>query len=79
MGIPIANTPGMFGAEVADLAMCYVLGLARDAFLVDREVRAGNWVKPSGISTAGKTMGIIGLGYRTQYCRSEPNLMICIL
>lgn len=62
LGIPIANTPGMFGAEVADLGMCYVLGLARDAFMVDREVRAGNWLKPSGISTVGKTMGIIGLG-----------------
>jgi len=32
LGIPITNTPGMFGAEVADLAMCYILGLARDAF-----------------------------------------------
>ncbi len=62
LGIPITNTPGMFGAEVADLAMCYVLGLARDAFLIDREIRQGSWPKPAGISTAGKTMGIIGLG-----------------
>jgi D-3-phosphoglycerate dehydrogenase len=52
----------MFGAEVADLAMCYVLGLARDAFLIDREIRQGGWPKPAGISTSGKTMGIIGLG-----------------
>ena len=62
LGIPITNTPGMFGAEVADLAMCYVLGLARDAFLIDREIRQGGWPKPAGISTAGKTIGIIGLG-----------------
>ena len=62
LGIPITNTPGMFGAEVADLAMCYVLGLARDAFLIDREIRQGGWPKPAGISTSGKTMGIIGLG-----------------
>lgn len=62
LGIPITNTPGMFGAEVADLAMCYVLGLARDAFLIDREIRVGGWPKPAGISTVGKTMGIIGLG-----------------
>ena len=40
----------MFGAEVADLAMCYILGLARDAFFIDREVRSGNWPKPAGIS-----------------------------
>tara|TARA_B110000503_G_scaffold105883_1_gene158021 strand:+ start:4817 stop:5755 length:939 start_codon:yes stop_codon:yes gene_type:complete len=62
LGIPITNTPGMFGAEVADLAMCYILGLARDAFFIDREVRAGKWPKPAGISLGGKTIGIVGLG-----------------
>tara|TARA_Y100001958_G_C21240333_1_gene567836 strand:+ start:823 stop:1761 length:939 start_codon:yes stop_codon:yes gene_type:complete len=62
LSIPIINTPGVFGNEVADLAMCYVLGLARDAFYVDREVRSGKWVKPTGMSLVGKTMGIIGLG-----------------
>lgn len=62
LGIPITNTPGMFGAEVADLAMCYILGLARDAFFIDREVRSGNWPKPAGISLGGKTIGIVGLG-----------------
>lgn len=62
LGIPITNTPGMFGAEVADLAMCYVLGLARDAFMIDREIRQGGWPKPAGISTTGKIIGIIGLG-----------------
>ncbi len=62
LGIPITNTPGMFGAEVADLAMCYILGLARDAFFIDREVRSGNWPKPAGISLGSKTIGIVGLG-----------------
>jgi D-3-phosphoglycerate dehydrogenase len=62
LGIPITNTPGMFGAEVADLAMCYILGLARDAFFIDREVRTGKWPKPAGISLGGKNIGIIGLG-----------------
>ena len=36
LGIPIINTPNMFGAEVADVAMCYVLALARETFLIDR-------------------------------------------
>lgn len=62
LGIPITNTPGMFGAEVADLAMCYILGLARDAFFIDREIRKGGWPKPAGISLHGKTLGIVGLG-----------------
>lgn len=62
LGIPISNTPNMFGAEVADLGITYVLGLAREAFRIDREIRAGGWPKPAGISPAGRTLGLIGLG-----------------
>ena len=60
--LPIKNTPDMFGEEVADLATCYLIGLARDAFLVDREIRVGKWPKPTGISLRGRTAGILGLG-----------------
>ena len=52
----------MFGNEVADLAMCYILGLARDAFLIDRSIRNGEWPKPSGLSLLNKKIGILGLG-----------------
>ena len=52
----------MFGREVADVAMSYVIALARETFLVDREVRAGKWPKPRGISLSGKTMGLVGFG-----------------
>jgi len=62
LGIPITNTPDMFGAEVADVAVGYVIGLARDTYLIDREVRAGNWPKPRGISLKGKRAGVIGHG-----------------
>ena len=62
LGIPISNTPKMFGGEVADLGINYLLGLARQSFFVDREIRKGNWVKPSGVSIAGKTVALIGLG-----------------
>ena len=62
LGIPISNTPQMFGGEVADLAMTYLLGLARQSYFIDREVRKGNWVKPSGESISGKTIAVVGLG-----------------
>jgi D-3-phosphoglycerate dehydrogenase / 2-oxoglutarate reductase len=62
LGIPITNTPDMFGAEVADVALGYVIGLARATYLIDREVRAGNWPKPRGISLKGKRAGVIGYG-----------------
>ena len=62
LDIPIVNTPGMFGAEVADLAICYLIGLARDAFFIDREIRSGRWPKPTGISLLDRTVGVVGLG-----------------
>ncbi|MFN3614732.1 MAG: NAD(P)-dependent oxidoreductase [Rubrimonas sp.] len=62
LGIPITNTPAMFGAEVADVATAYVIGLARALFLIDRGVRAGGWPKPAGISLAGRRAGVVGLG-----------------
>lgn len=62
LGIPIINTPQMFGAEVADVATGFVIGLARELFLIDRGVRAGGWPKPAGISLGGRTAGVIGLG-----------------
>lgn len=62
LNIPISNTPQMFGGEVADLAMAYMLGLARQTYFIDREVRLGNWVKPAGVSISGKTIAVVGLG-----------------
>jgi D-3-phosphoglycerate dehydrogenase len=62
LDIPISNTPQMFGDEVADLAIGYLLGLARESYLIDREIRKGNWIKPAGMSVTGKTVAVIGLG-----------------
>jgi len=62
LDIKFSNTPNLFGKEVADLAICYLIGLARDAFLIDREVKKGSWIKPSGISLKDKKLGVVGLG-----------------
>ena len=62
MAIPITNCPNMFGAEVADVGMSYIGALARETFVIDRGVREGRWPKPRGISLAGRTLGLIGLG-----------------
>ena len=62
LNIPIINTPGMFGNEVADIAIGYLLGLSRDLFYIDREVRKGNWIKPTGVSLSGKKVCLVGFG-----------------
>ena len=62
LGLPVSNTPGMFGEEVADVALSYIIGLARQTYLIDRGVRAGGWPKPAGMSLPGKKLGLIGFG-----------------
>ena len=62
LNIPLANTPQMFGAEVADIAIGYIIALARKTFMIDQGVRNGKWPKPSGISLAGKTVALVGFG-----------------
>ena len=43
--VPVENTPGVFGDEVADIAIGYMIGLARETFQIDREVRIGPMAK----------------------------------
>lgn len=63
LDIPIINTPNMFGSEVADVAIGFLLGLARQTYLIDREIRQNNaWPKPAGMSVSGKRVGIVGFG-----------------
>jgi D-3-phosphoglycerate dehydrogenase len=62
LGIPITNCPNMFGGEVADVGMSYLLALARETYFIDRGVRHGQWPKPRGISLTGKVLGLIGFG-----------------
>lgn len=62
LDIPITNTPNMFGGEVADIAMGYVIALARETFDIDRGVREYRWPKPRGMSLSGKTAALIGYG-----------------
>jgi D-3-phosphoglycerate dehydrogenase len=62
LGIRVTNTPGMFGNEVADVVIGYLIMLSRQLHRVDDRVRRGEWAKIEGVSLAGRTLGIIGLG-----------------
>jgi phosphoglycerate dehydrogenase-like enzyme len=62
LGITVFNTPGVFGEELADYAMGYLHMMARRQHEVDRRVKEGSWHKVRGVSLAGRTLGIIGLG-----------------
>jgi lactate dehydrogenase-like 2-hydroxyacid dehydrogenase len=64
--IPVTNTPGILGDEVADLAIGLMLASARQIVFGDHYVRDGSWAAkgpiPLGRSVGGKTMGVLGLG-----------------
>lgn len=62
LGIDVSHTPGMFGDEVADIAMGYVIGLARHTYWIDDGVRGGQWPKPVGISLRNRTAAVVGFG-----------------
>jgi D-3-phosphoglycerate dehydrogenase len=62
LGIRVSNTPDVFTHEVADVAMAYIVSLARQLHRLDQAVRNGGWLKIQGVSLRGKTLGIIGVG-----------------
>ena len=61
-GVKVTNTPGVFGDEVADVVIGYLILLARGLHTIDSGVRSGGWPKLVGFSLAARTIGIIGLG-----------------
>jgi D-3-phosphoglycerate dehydrogenase / 2-oxoglutarate reductase len=61
-GIAVVNTPGVFGGEVADVAIGYMVMLARQLHRIDASVKAGGWFKHEGRSLGGKVLGIAGFG-----------------
>ena len=60
--IEITNTPDMFGSEVSDIAITYIIGLARSTYYIDRQVRKGNWPKIAGITLKDKNVAVVGFG-----------------
>jgi len=61
-GIQVKNTPGVFSDEVADLALAYVLAVARQVVAVHIEMLDGKWSQVPGVTLAAKTVGIVGFG-----------------
>ena len=62
LGVPVLNSPGAFSTAVAEVALGYMLTLARDLGRIDRAVRRGEWPKPRGRELSGCTVGLVGFG-----------------
>ena len=62
-GVVVTNTPGANHIAVAELTLGLMLSLARRIPQHDRTVREGSWERVRGSELAGKTLGIVGLGW----------------
>lgn len=60
--VTVTNTPGAFDAEVADVAIGYLVMLARELHRIDDRVRHGDWYCPRGRSLDAMTLGVVGVG-----------------
>ena len=63
-GITVTHAPGVNNATVADHAMALMLSSARALPLLDRAVKAGQWLSHRTARPAvhGKRLGIVGMG-----------------
>jgi len=62
LGIEVHLIKGYGDTAVAESTMALMWAAARGIARMDREMRAGNWLREDGMQLKGKTLGLIGFG-----------------
>lgn len=62
LGISVHLIKGYGDTAVAESAIALMWSSARVIAMMDREMRAGNWLREDGMQLTGKTLGLIGFG-----------------
>jgi D-3-phosphoglycerate dehydrogenase len=62
LGIEVHLIRGYGDTAVAECAIALMWAAARGLAQMDREMRAGNWLRDDGMQLTGKTLGLIGFG-----------------
>jgi D-3-phosphoglycerate dehydrogenase / 2-oxoglutarate reductase len=62
LGIGVHLIRGYGDTAVAESAIALMWAAARGIARMDREMRAGNWLREDGVQLTGKTLGLIGFG-----------------
>jgi D-3-phosphoglycerate dehydrogenase / 2-oxoglutarate reductase len=62
LGIAVHLIKGYGDTAVAEATIALMWASARVIVLMDREMRAGNWLREDGMQLTGKTLGLIGFG-----------------
>ncbi len=61
-GVQVSTHPGTNRRSVAELALCFLLGLARNIFFSYQNLKQAIWIKNGGQQLSEKRVGIIGCG-----------------
>jgi D-3-phosphoglycerate dehydrogenase len=62
LGIEVHLIKGYGDTAVAECTISLMWSAARGIAKMDREMRAGNWLREDGMQLTGKTLGLIGFG-----------------
>jgi D-3-phosphoglycerate dehydrogenase len=62
LGIAVHTIKGYGDTAVAECAFALMWAAARGLARMDREMRAGRWLRSEGMQLRGKTLGLIGFG-----------------
>jgi D-3-phosphoglycerate dehydrogenase / 2-oxoglutarate reductase len=62
LGVSVHLIKGYGDTAVAECAIALMWAAARGLAAMDREMRAGNWLREDGMQLTGKTLGLIGFG-----------------
>ena len=62
LGIEVHLIRGYGDTAVAESTIALMWAAARGIARMDREMRAGNWLREDGMQLTGKTLGVIGFG-----------------
>jgi D-3-phosphoglycerate dehydrogenase len=62
LGIEVHLIKGYGDTAVAECAIALMWAAARGIASMDREMRAGNWLREDGMQLTAKTLGLIGFG-----------------
>ena len=62
LGISVHLIKGYGDTAVAESAIALMWASARVIAMMDREMRAGNWLREDGMQLTGKTLGLVGFG-----------------
>jgi D-3-phosphoglycerate dehydrogenase len=62
LGITVHLIKGYGDTAVAECTIALMWAAARGIAKMDREMRAGNWLREDGMQLTGKTLGLIGFG-----------------